>query len=921
MEPSFETDITKVDIRICARGLPPALGAVDPANYIDRFEIARGGMGRIVAARDRRLDRAVALKELCVDLPETRARLEREAFLTARLEHPSIVSVHEAGRWPTGEPFFAMKLVPGRSLDQVIAATTTLAERLALLPHVLAVADALAYAHQQRIIHRDLKPHNVLVGEFGETVVIDWGVAKDLSSVRAGAPPSVKELAPDPGATSAGSVLGTPAYMPPEQAAGEPVDERADVYAIGAMLYHLLTGHAPFAGMAAVAVVQIVQEEGPTPLRDLQLGLPADLVAIVTRAMARSADARYPTARGLADDLRRYQAGQLVGAHRYSWRQLAWRWLRRNRRAVTVAGASLLVLIAFGIISLSRIVGAEHRAQDERLLAEHHRADAEELMGFMLGDLRDRLRPLNQLGLLETVARKAGDYYAHRPDDLRADDVAKHALALQNLGDVLAWSGHVDDALARYRSAQQLAQALVALDPTSLVARRTLADSHVKVGDAMKAKGDTASAVAELRAAFAIIPDDDASMHGVAVIHNRLGDMLQAQGNAPAALREYRIELGIRLGLAARAPQEVMPQRDLALSHSRIGNVLRRLGDSAGVLAEYHSALQIAEQLAVRVPTDAIVQRDLGVFHEKVGIALRDQLQLDAALAAHRAALAIRVRLAGADPANTVLQRDLSVSHLKIADILDVQGKSLLALVDYRADLAITEQLAARDPGDVSAERDLVVSHSRLGDVLLHQHAVSAALDEYRTALALAERVGAIDPHNLTWQHDVAASHRHLGDAFAAANDHASALAEYRAALDLNTAQVAGDPSNFQLRWELAGSHEDVGAMLLSFGDRSLGLAELRTSLAMTHEVAAHDPANPTWQHELAATEQRFAAALASDPEALDHDRAALAILERLGDPSTARTMATLRAKLHRAQRRGGGTRREARSGASRARG
>src|SRR4051812_8337629 len=141
-------------------------------------------MGRIVSARDLRLNRTVAIKELRVQSPELRARFEREALLTARLEHPSIVSIHEAGRWPSGEPFYAMKLVPGRPLDEVIAGATTLAKRLALLPHVVAVADALAYAHQQRVIHRDLKPQNVLVGEFGETVVIDWGLAKDLSDTR-----------------------------------------------------------------------------------------------------------------------------------------------------------------------------------------------------------------------------------------------------------------------------------------------------------------------------------------------------------------------------------------------------------------------------------------------------------------------------------------------------------------------------------------------------------------------------------------------------------------------------------------------------------------------------------------------------------------------------------------------------------------
>ncbi len=272
------------------------LPIVERSNYIDRVEIARGGMGRIVVARDRRIGRAVAIKELCTDTPWLRVRFAREALLTARLQHPSIVSVHEVGLWPGGEPFYAMKLVPGRSLDRVIAAAPMLAMRLGLVPHVLAVADALAYAHQRRVIHRDLKPHNVLIGQFGETVVIDWGLAKDLDD-------------DDAAATSFGEVLGTPAYMPPEQAAGIPVDERADVYAIGALLYHLLAGSAPYDGNSAIDVVSRVIAEEPPPLADVKSGIPAALLAIVARAMAREPADRYRDARGIADDLRRFQLG------------------------------------------------------------------------------------------------------------------------------------------------------------------------------------------------------------------------------------------------------------------------------------------------------------------------------------------------------------------------------------------------------------------------------------------------------------------------------------------------------------------------------------------------------------------------------------------------------------------------------------
>src|SRR5688572_15286079 len=161
-------------------GRPVELRPVDPAEYVERSHLAAGGMGQITLARDRRLGRQVAIKELRTNSPVARARFAREALLTAQLEHPGIVSVHEAGTWPSGEPFYAMRLVKGRSLDRVLEEAKRLEQRVALIPHVIAVAEALAYAHDQHVIHRDLKPHNIMVGKFGETVVIDWGLGKNL---------------------------------------------------------------------------------------------------------------------------------------------------------------------------------------------------------------------------------------------------------------------------------------------------------------------------------------------------------------------------------------------------------------------------------------------------------------------------------------------------------------------------------------------------------------------------------------------------------------------------------------------------------------------------------------------------------------------------------------------------------------------
>src|ERR1044071_8698371 len=211
-----ETADAPPPVPISAVGLPP----VDPARYYVVREFARGGLGRILQVRDLRIGRVVALKEILHESEEAYARFVREATITARLEHPSIVPVHDIGRWPPGEPFYSMKLVSGRSLHEIIRDRPSLDGRLALLPNVIAVADAIAYAHSQGIIHRDLKPANVLLGAFGETVVIDWGLAKELrdaggESITGTMGDDASTLSGERSLTVAGAVMGTPCYMPP----------------------------------------------------------------------------------------------------------------------------------------------------------------------------------------------------------------------------------------------------------------------------------------------------------------------------------------------------------------------------------------------------------------------------------------------------------------------------------------------------------------------------------------------------------------------------------------------------------------------------------------------------------------------------------------------------------------------------------
>lgn len=338
-------------------GAAPGSGSDHDRRYQILAEHGRGGLGRVYRARDHRLERSIALKELLPGASRTaETRFVREALITARLEHPGIVPVYEAGRWANGKPFYAMKLVSGKPLKDLIVGAGSLHERLALLPHVIAVADAMAYAHDRGVVHRDLKPANVIVGEFGETVVVDWGLAKRVGDSHDGEPDAGEALADQLDVTRVGDVVGTPAYMAPEQAAGRPVTERADVYALGAILYQVLAGKPPFFEAGNSDVVALVRERAPAPVAEVDGHIPNELAAIVGRAMQRRPDDRYPNASAFADELRRFQRGQIVGAYRYSPRELAWRWVAGHRTAL--AAVVMVGLLVAAVAGLRRSAGS-----------------------------------------------------------------------------------------------------------------------------------------------------------------------------------------------------------------------------------------------------------------------------------------------------------------------------------------------------------------------------------------------------------------------------------------------------------------------------------------------------------------------------------------------------------------------------------
>jgi serine/threonine-protein kinase len=392
---------------IAGAPVPTFLPPTEPAA---RYRIlrphARGGLGEVFVAEDAELGRQVALKEIQERHsrnPVSRSRFTVEAEITGQLEHPGIVPVYGLGQYADGRPYYAMRFIRGDNLHSAIrrfhrpgAAAAAAYESLEfrqLLRRFVDVCNAIGYAHSRGVLHRDLKPGNIMLGQYGETLVVDWGLAKitgkaaELPATAAGSVSAAgtemettvrPRTGGDSSATVAGQALGTPAYMSPEQAAGRLHDlgPATDIYSLGATLYELLTGKLPFEGQLADVLGQIQRGEFPHP-RSVNPAVPKPLEAICRKAMAVRPGERYTTAQDLGVDIEQWLADEPVTAWREPWTARARRWVRRHRTGVSVAAGLLGTALVASVLGLFAVERERRRTEEQRHIAEQRRAEAE----------------------------------------------------------------------------------------------------------------------------------------------------------------------------------------------------------------------------------------------------------------------------------------------------------------------------------------------------------------------------------------------------------------------------------------------------------------------------------------------------------------------------------------------------------------
>jgi tetratricopeptide (TPR) repeat protein/tRNA A-37 threonylcarbamoyl transferase component Bud32 len=426
-----------------------------------RFRVLRphaaGGLGAVFVALDAELNREVALKQILdrhADDPVSRRRFLLEAEITGGLEHPGIVPVYGLGTYEDGRPYYAMRFVRGDSLKEAIErfhADEALRrdpgrrslELRDLLRRFVDVCNAIQYAHSRGVLHRDIKPSNVIVGKHGETLVVDWGLAKPLGKSEASIDGGERTLLPSSASGSAetlpGSALGTPAYMSPEQAAGEldHLGPRSDVYSLGATLYCILTGKPPFEGEVGEILRKVGRGEFPRP-RQLDPGIDAALEAVCLKAMATRPEDRYPSCRALAFDIERWAADEPVSVYRAPASVRLLRWARKHRTGVAI-GVGLLqtavVVLAVSTVLLGRSrarIERERQATEQaRQAAESAGARAKAINRFLVQDLLGQADPERNPAGADLTVRQLLDRAAK---SLAASELA----ALRQPGDVMA---------------------------------------------------------------------------------------------------------------------------------------------------------------------------------------------------------------------------------------------------------------------------------------------------------------------------------------------------------------------------------------------------------------------------------------------------------------------------------------------------
>ncbi|MFI5454747.1 MAG: protein kinase [Isosphaerales bacterium] len=869
----------------------------------DRYTLthlhAKGGMGRVWLARDGALGRQIALKELRPDQAGNSIVFSRflyEAKITAQLEHPGIVPVYELGEGKA--PYYTMRFVRGRTLSEAIrayhkkraAGEAGSIGMMELLTAFVSVCHAVAYAHSRGIIHRDLKGQNVVLGDFGEVMVLDWGLAKrfgpdqqeegldqettgmipaeppadpkqasvgtgiadpnqddgciipeshDLHPGPASSPSSNgsanhrsssgsnpgRRPSPESGAgpegTMQGQLLGTPAYMAPEQAQKrhDLVDQRTDVYGLGAILYEILTGRPPFIGPKTAEIIRKVCQEAATPPRQIVAEIAPSLEAVCLKALRKLPAERYASAAELAQEVQRWLADLPVQAYSEPWTSRARRWARRHKTLVSTAGG-LLVTATIALAISTVLVSREKKEAEAQ--GQQARHAVQMLTKVADAGFDDHLDPLQKEFLEDALA-----YYEQFTSLVSKDPAVRleHGRVYQQMGDIQRKLGRLPKSEQSYRKAIEILKPLANHMSAGHEPKRALARTCTLLSDLLvRSGGDHGQAEPLYRRAIEIQQALASAPTAAAEDLLRLGQTLKSQaellrlnGKFPQARPVYDQAIAELERAHTTTAKHAEIRDELALAIEARGWIHRELGDLTNAEEDFRRALDLLDKLVAEFPTVPRHRESLAKVCNSLGILGQETGRLDEAEAQLRREIPLVERLTQDFPDRPEYRRELARALNVFGGVLRLQGNVVEAEPVLRRAVDLDAAIIAKSPADVLVRFQLAMAHHHLGVILMKQGNARAAIEALRKAQVINQALAKEFPDKPSYSSDLAVNLDNLALALDAANQ-PGADANFRAANAIYERLVTAYPANVDYRIWQANCLRNQGAVLAEAG-------------------------------------------------------------------------------------------------------
>ena len=860
-----------------------------------RYELikshAEGGIGVVSIARDRELNREVALKEIkprYADDPTSQSRFLLEAEVTGGLEHPGIVPVYGLGVDPHGRPYYAMRFIRGESLKDVILRfhadeaiksdpTARSLELRKLLLRFLDVCNTIEYAHTRSVLHRDIKPANIMVGPHGETMVVDWGIAKATGRPDHPYPAAVVEnrlslkSATDATETLPGSTLGTPAFMSCEQAKGDIsiLGPASDVYSLGATLYNILTGKPPFQDGDVYSVLRKVQIGDFPPPRKLDRRVDPSLEAVCLKAMALAPADRYQSAKALAEDVERWMADETVSARTEPFPDRARRWMRRRRTAVTAAAATVLM----GIAGLVVVLVVQHNANRDLSSAkdrEHERFELamDAIRTFHTGVSEDFLLKQKEFkSLHDNLLKKAKEFYQKLEDKLKdqSDVGSKQALgrALYELGELTSKVGGKPEAIASHQRALEIRRALAFGPDASTEARRDLGRSLTAIAVIERTvNGMQASAERDYEEALAILeslvrekPGDSSVASALARLERFYGLHLSATKRPETARTMYERSKSHWDGIVARNPSDIEASSELAWCHHHLGDLEARATRTTEALMAYEEGRKIRRKIAEANPGLLPIRSELAASENTIGRLLSTNQRTDEALEAYRRGLAIRQELARANSGVTEFHQNVARSYHGFANLYAKLGKTEAAIESLRSALEIRRELVRGNPTVPLFEMDAAADLFDMAAKLYRIGRFDEAIEAFTECRAIEQKVVDKNTDNPEYLRSLALSHLAFGKILGDTATPAAAIESYGKARDLLKQLTETDRSNNQHPIELAMAYRALAELLGANGQPEAALVNDGLARSTLESLNTVDPSETRPKSGLAASD------------------------------------------------------------------